>query len=266
MCRVVRMKTVVLQSFRTFDVPTWISSSMATVRQWAEMNGWSYEFMDDTFFGFAPAWVRTRCAANKYAVTDICRLEWAQRKLAEGYQRVVWADADMLVFVPGELRLADGSGHGFARELFLHVGENDVTTPIHGINNALMFFETGDPVLAAYLEECYACLRTLPDGPVPRTALGPALLLRFAGTRPLRAIERVGLFSQAIMESIAAGGGPLANEYLRQSRLPPAAANLCHFLRNATAPQHRPVFDRLYDLALQRLIQTQGAVLAAVTQ
>ena len=47
--------------------------------------------------------MRKRCADNIYAVTDICRLEWAKSKLAEGYARVVWADADVLV--------SGGGGH-----------------------------------------------------------------------------------------------------------------------------------------------------------
>ncbi len=257
------MKTVVLQSFRTHGVPRWITASMDSVRAWADTQGWDYAFMDDAFFALAPEWVRKRCADNIYAVTDICRLEWAKAKLAEGYERVVWADADVLVFAPQDMTLAAGTGHGFARELFLHVDERGRTTPMHGVNNALMAFEQGDTVLDAYLEECYAVLRALPPGPVPRTVLGPALLVKFAGKVQLRAIERVGLFSHAVMEGIAAGGGPITQEYLRHSRTPPAGANLCHFLRNATPPAERPAFDRLYEKAVAKLMETKGAVLAA---
>ena len=257
------MKTIVLQSFRTRDVPSWISTCMASVRRWADGCGWEYEFMDDAFFLLAPEWARVRCENNLYAVTDICRLVWARKRLDDGYQRVVWADADVLVFAPQALVIAAGSGHGFARELFLRVDGHGRTAPKRGVNNALMAFEGGDPVLNAYLQSCYDCLRALPPGPVPRTALGPELLTRLAASRGLRTIEGVGMFSLALMQSIAQGGGPITREYLRLSTTPPVAANLCHFLRNAIRPDLRARFDQTYEAAVRRLAETGGAVLAA---
>ena len=265
-CPTKKMKTIVLQSFRTHEVPPWIATCMASVRAWATSAGWDYECMDDAFFALAPDWTRWRCKENIYAVTDISRLVWARSRLEETWERVIWADADMLVFAPQDLQIAEGICHGFAGELFLHVDGHGKTTPTHGINNALMAFERGDPILGAYLEACYQCLRALPPGPVPRTALGPALLTRFAAAHPLTTIERIGLFSLTIMQQIADGGGPLTHEYLARSPYPPAAANLCHFQRNALTADMRPGLDRLYEMAVQHLIETRGAVLAARPQ
>ncbi len=235
---------------------------MASVRAWAQGLGWEYEFMDDAFFALAPAWVRERCAGNLYAVTDICRLAWLRNKLAEGYARAIWADADMLVFDPRNLAVPAGIGHGFARELFLQLNADATTTPARGINNALMVFERGDPLLETYLDTCLAHLRALPPGPVPRTALGPAMLGQMARNGKLNAIEGIGLFSLAIMQDIAGGNGALGREYLRLSTAPPAAANLCHFLRDATAPEDRALFDRIYESAVDKLLESRGTVLA----
>lgn len=258
------LKTAVLQSFRTNDVPGWIVTCMMSVRSWAEGQGWEYVYLDDAFFALAPDWTRSICRGNVYAVTDIARLIWAKRMLEEGYDRVVWVDADVLVFSPDELtlRLASVGGHGFARELFLHVNNSGRATPIHGLNNALMLFESGDTMLDAYLAACYAHLRDLQHGPVPRPALGPALLKHLATTRSLQAIEGVGLFSLAIMKHIAIGGSALTQEYLRHSVTSPVAANLCHFMRNQTPPHRRLAFDRLYDNAIASLLGTGGGVLA----
>lgn len=252
------MKTILLQSYRTSDVPAWMSASMASVRTWAEGLGWQYEFMDDAFFALAPDWVRDRCAGNLYAVTDICRLVWLKQKLAQGFERAVWADADVLVFAPLALKIPASNGHGFARELFLQVTTGGRTKPVYGVNNALMAFERGDPMLDAYLDACHARLRALPPGPVPRTALGPAILTELAARHGLKRIEGVGLFSLAVMQDIAQGGGVILREYLRLSRVRPAAANLCHFLRNATPAAQRPHFDAVYDSAAQRLLATGG--------
>jgi hypothetical protein len=256
------MQTLVLQSYRTRDVPPWMESCMASVRAWAHHMGWACEFMDDAFFSLAPDWVRQRCAGNPYAVTDVCRLAWVQEKLADGHARVIWADADLLVFDPQNLAIPEGIGHGFARELFLRLNADGTTSPVHGINNALMVFERDDPMLETYLAASLACLRALPRGQVPRTALGPAMLAGMSRVRKLNTIEGVGLFSLAIMQDIAGGAGTLAREYLRHSTAAPAAANLCHFLRDATAPESRPLFDDIYETAVNKLLGTRGAVLA----
>ena len=100
---------------------------MASVRAWGEGMGWQYEFMDDAFFNLAPEWVRERCAGNLYAITDVCRLTWLKRKLAQGFARAVWADADLLVFAPQALKIPGSMGHGFARELFLQVAPDGRT-------------------------------------------------------------------------------------------------------------------------------------------
>ena len=253
-----RMKTILLQSYRTHDVPAWMAASMASVRAWGQGQGWDYEFMDDAFFTLAPDWVRERCAGNLYAVTDLCRLAWLQSKLKQGFERAIWADADLLVFAPRTLRIAAGLGHGFASELFLKVMPGGSAEPVYGVNNALMAFERGDPMLDAYLDACHARLRALPPGPVPRTALGPAILTELAAKHGLKRIEGVGLFSLAVMQDVARGDGAVLREYLRLSRVRPAAANHCHFLRNATPIAQRPQFDAVYDQAVQRLLATEG--------
>ena len=65
------MKTIVLQSFRRFDVPLWLKQCMHSVAGWARQEGWDYECLDDSFLELAPDWVRQRCAGNIYALTDV---------------------------------------------------------------------------------------------------------------------------------------------------------------------------------------------------
>ena len=44
------MKTLVYQSFRTSDVPGWVTRCMKSVRGWAADRGFDYQFFDDRFF------------------------------------------------------------------------------------------------------------------------------------------------------------------------------------------------------------------------
>lgn len=256
-------KVAVLQSFRTVDVPSWITRCMDSVRQWALSQGWDYLVLDDRFLDLPPGWVRERCGRNLYAVTDVARLIWAQDVLSDYYERVIWVDADVLVLDSGGLarHVAAVQEHGFARELFLRVTGNR-TEPQWGLNNALMVFDRHVPVLADYLRICLERLEGYPDGEVPRTAMGPTLLQQLDTSRHLHRIEGVGLFTPAMLEPFAAGRDALMRLYLSHCAVPPAAANLCHFMRNATAPAKRPAFDRMYMSAVERLMH-QGLVFDA---
>lgn len=248
-------KVAVLQSFRTVDVPSWITRCMDSVRQWALSQGWDYIVLDDRFLDLPPDWVRERCGSNLYAVTDVARLIWAQDVLSGDYQRVIWVDADVVVFDPvGLARHVEAvREHGFARELFLHISGRS-TDPRWGLNNALMVFDRHAPVLADYLQMCLERLEGCRDGEVPRTAMGPTLLQQLDAAGRLHRIEGVSLFTPAMLEPFAAGRDALMRKYLSHCPVPPAAANLCHFMRNATTASRRPAFDRMYAAAVERLM------------
>lgn len=228
---------------------------MASVRHWAQMQGWNYLSLDDRFLDLPPVWVRKRCGRNLYAITDIARLIWAQQMLSARYDRFIWVDADVLVFDPTRLAHHVGSvpEHGFARELFLRVSGQGIE-PQWGINNALMVFDRQTAVLADYLRIALEVLGGCRDNEVPRTALGPTLLNQLDATRGLHRIEGIGLFTPAMLEPFSTGRDRLMHEYLSHCQGPPAAANLCHFMRNTMAAPARPAFDRMYGAAVARLV------------
>jgi len=260
------MSTVILQSFRRHDVPEWIRHCMASVENYAASRGWTYHCMDDRFFDLAPAWVRERCHGHVYALTDVCRLQWLSDTLAQGAQRVVWVDADVIIFAPENLHIHTPRGHAFAHELYLQVEPDGRLTALEGLNNAVMAFTNHDTVLPRYLAACLDQLRTEATGPMPRTVLGPSLLRTWDRKEPLDRIQGVGLFTYGIMSELARGGGPLLDAYLQRSPSPLGAANLCHFLRNVTPLEERASFDRMYGIGVQRLGETVARSRAVRTQ
>jgi hypothetical protein len=239
---------------------------MASVHAWADGQGWSYEFLDDRFFDLAPDWVKVRCGENIYAVTDICRLIWLRERLRAGFDRVVWADADLLVFAPERLDLDTEPGYAFAFELLLQWNDGGPITTRGSANNALMVFDRNQPLLDFYLFSCLERLRHYPDGQVPRTALGPDLIQALSKVLPVCVLHGVGLFDPSMMKEIRDGHGPLMNAFMAHSPKPLGAANLCHFARNAQEPRYRPVFDRVYGEAVQALLDSRGAVLGRFGQ
>jgi len=54
------MRTVVYQSFRTENVPAWISRCLESVRLWAGAKGYDYRFIGDEIFDLAPGWYREK--------------------------------------------------------------------------------------------------------------------------------------------------------------------------------------------------------------
>ena len=254
------LRTIILQSFRTHDVPAWVHQSMRSVEDWARAEQWEYACTGDEFLALAPPDIQQCCAGHIYALTDVCRLVWLSQMLKSGYQRVIWADADLLVFDRARLHMPAPGSAAFAHELFLRVESDGRIRAVHSMNNALMVFEQGGMVLPRYLAVSLAKLRSAPPGPLPRTVIGPALLKAMNKRAPLNLIHGVGLFTFALMQQIAEGGGPLTEKYLQHAPAPLGAANLCHFMRNTVVPENRPQFDAVYDRAVEKLLENPSGL------
>lgn len=259
------MKALVLQSFRTADVPAWMSSCMHSVQQWASHNQFDYRFIDDVFFSRAPDWMRRRCAGNLYALTDVCRLLWLTDILDEGYECAIWADADMLIFAPNELTIPASIGSIFAGELFMRAGQKSYDKINYGISNAFMAFTREGLVLNVYLDACIRQLKKSQPAVLPRTALGPQMLKELAKTESLRTLDSIALFTLPLMRDIAKGGGRGLSAYLRHSAATPKAANLCHFVRNTLQEHERWKFDQIYKAATARLLADAGSIFREIS-
>lgn len=253
------MKTAVIQSYRSDNIPSWMSKALGSVENWAGLNGFDYMFVGDEFFDYAPAWVHERCGAQRLPVTDVARLHLLAEVLGRGYERVVWFDADVLVFDPDGLAIPAGDGHAFCREVVLlrdARGAMRISPP--GINNAVMSFRRGDPLLDFYRLAAERVLAAAPPGEVGRTLLGPGFLSGLAKLVPLSLIGNVGLFTPLLMEGIAGGNLALYRAYQGQYEMPLAAANICHSFRPSVPGPEQAAFDQIFDRASERLLATRG--------
>ena len=89
---------IVYQSYRDEDVPPWIETCLASVRAWSEANAWDYRMFHDEALDLVPDWFRRKAEGRLPVVSDLARLLLARDLLATGYRRVVWVDADVLLF------------------------------------------------------------------------------------------------------------------------------------------------------------------------
>lgn len=254
-------ETLILQSYRTQDVPPWLTTCLDTVRAWAARHTFDYHFLDDTLFTHAPAWARERFPRHLFALTDLARLHLIKAGLQHGYRRVVWIDADVLVFDPDRFSIAMTGAFAFCREHVL-TGQTDgsVRAEPPGLNNAVMAFGADQPVLDFYLYAAESLLRRADPQTLQRTALGPDLLRRLAAVLPLEAFTQVGMFTPLLLRELVAGETRMARLYAQAAGTPLAAANLCHFVRHEAAPAQRPALDLVYQQAVEILLASRGGV------
>ena len=257
------MNTLVLQSYRTEDVPRWMQCCMHSVRRWAEASGFTYRCLGDEFFELAPAWVRARCGTTQiFPVTDLARLYGLQGALAEDFDRVVWMDADVLVFNPDALCIDTRHGYAFCYEQVIAQGSDGPSLLPPGVNNAVMVFEQRHPMLGEYLQLVENTLRNCPSNGLTRTLLGPELLHRLGSSRPLACLRSIGLLNPFLMQEILRGDGPLLRLHRQACSVPLAAANLSHFYRHEANSVQRHALDALYEAGVDHLLNTQGAALS----
>lgn len=246
------MKTVVLQTYRDYNVPDWMTLTLQSVREWSAGRGYDYVFIGDEFFDYAPPWVHEKCGAQRLPVTDFARLHYLKDYLARGYERVVWIDADVLVFRPALFDIDVLSGYAFSREILMlknQQGKLQIGPP--GINNAVMLFEQDNPMLDFYLLAAESILRQVVTGRLKHTAIGTEFLSRLARTMPLARLNCVGLFTPLLMADIAEGGKTLWPIYQKAFKYPMHAANLCGSLTSFSTEQRNT--EEKYARAIDKL-------------
>ena len=134
------MRTVVLQSFRTTGVPDAIARCLASVEDWARLRGYAYRFVDDSLFDEVPAWFRDKVAGDLLPMSDLARLLRLQRLIDDGCDRVIWLDADVLVFDPDRFIIDVLSEYAVGREVWVRRGGRDRLLVTEGLHNAAMVF------------------------------------------------------------------------------------------------------------------------------
>lgn len=255
-------KTLVLQSYRTTDVPEWISVCLESVRQWAELSGFDYEFLGDEFFDFAPDWIREKCADHFYPVTDIARLHLLKQRLAGDYERVVWLDADVVIFDPEAFSVEAEHGYAFSHEVvFGNLRDGKIEVGRNRLNNAVMVFDEDNPMLDFYRFASEEILRKLDVEKFSRIMIGPGLLIALDKAMPLERLTCVGLFNMIVIQALAVGDRQIPRHYRREFGHHIAGANMCHFIVREESGKARDKANEVCLKAVSRLLETRGDII-----
>lgn len=230
------MRTVVLQSYRTENVPGWIQTCLESVRGWAEGQSQAYRFVGDEIADRVPGWYRDKADGRWPIITDLGRLLLIREALADGFERAVWLDADVLVFDPEHLTLDVEGTYAFGREVWVQEDTKGRLRVWRNVHNAVCMFEPGNPMLDFYI---HACLRVLErvEGGVPNQIVGTKLLTALHNMIGLPLTDQVAMFSPPVLADIASGGGPALDLLTNEAPGTFAAANLCGSLAGSEVPE-----------------------------
>lgn len=219
--------TLVLQSHRLPLPHPWLEPCIDSVRDWCRLRGYRHEFFDAGFFDPVPAALLEKTRARPVIASDLARLRWLQHFRDRGHQRVLWMDADVLVFDPEGLVLPD-SPSAVGREVWIDRNRQGRLKAWRKVHNAFLMFGPGDSLLDFYADSAERLL-TAANGPMPAQFIGPKLLTALHSLSRFPVLETAALFSPLLLRDLLgddADGGAI-DLFEHESDAAPAAANLC---------------------------------------
>lgn len=217
-------QTLVLQSHRLALPHQWLEPCIDSVRQWCDRYGFEHRFMDDDLFSLLPDDLLHKFSDQKVIATDLARLFWLKKTLQQGYQTVIWCDADFLVFKPEEFLLIDDS-YALGREVWVQHDNKGRLRAYKKVHNAFMMFRQSNTFLNFYTETAERLLR-LNTGTVPSQFIGPKLLTALHNIAQCPVMETAGMLSPLVMQNMLTGDGEALELFNHESPVSIAAANL----------------------------------------
>ncbi len=247
--------TLVIQSHRQPLPFTWIQRCLDSVTHWAVHSGYQYRFIGDELFEPLAAEIRAKTVAQPVVATDLARLYWLKSGLEQGFETVIWCDADFLVFEPSSFSLPE-EPYALGREVWIQHDDAGRMRDYVKVHNAFLMFRRGNVFLDFYLDSANRLLQTNQGGISPQF-IGPKLLTALHNVVQCPVLETAAMLSPPVIRDLLDGGGEALDRLLSKSRLPPAAANLSASLA-AREQFSENQMQRLIECLLQSGIPSSG--------
>ena len=222
-------KTLILQSQRLPLRHAWMQTCLDSVRDWASRQGYAYEFLDDALFDVLPADLLDVRRSQPVVASDLARLRWLQRRLADGWMRVLWCDSDTLMLGAPDLSAACGAGWACGREIWLQQ-DGDRLRRFTKVHNAFLLFARGNSMLDFYADAAERLVRRHRRerrGPMVPQLAGPKFLTALHNILQLPVIESAQVLSPPLAAALLGGDRLAIDRYCDALQATPAAFNLC---------------------------------------
>ena len=215
---------LVLQSHRQPVPHAFLEECLASVRHWAQEWGYDYRFLDDELFAFLDAQLLSKTRSQPVVATDLGRLQWLQACLADGYDAVVWLDADTLVLDPLRFTLPSAT-FVLGRETWIQerAGRPRLYSKVH---NALIVARRGGVELPFYSQVAQSMVARH-TGRMPAQFVGPKLLSALHNFAQFTVAEHANVLPPMVGRDLLQGAGQYLVAYQRALPVAPATLNLC---------------------------------------
>lgn len=238
------MTTLVAQSHRQPLPEAWLARCLASVRGYAAAQTFDYQFVDDALFAGLPSVVLENTTSRLSSRSDLARLQLMQARLDSGFDRVLWLDADVLLFAPERLQLPDAS-FAVGRECWLTESKPGHVRCSRAVHNAALLFSADNPLLPFYRHAAEALLSRHDGEMVPQLA-GPKFLTLLHNAISFPVIESIGMLSPRLAHALLRNEFAVIDVFRRRHPEPLAGFNLCASLNDEMPPMDE-VIDRLLD-------------------
>jgi hypothetical protein len=214
-------------------VPGWVERCVESVRGWAV----DHELLGEELLDLAPGWVHDAAGDSVLPVTDVARLVLVRDRLAVGHDRVVWLDADVLVWDAADVDVEVDADVAVCAERWVTGAPGGGLQALPYVSNAALACcsaAAAEALLDATLERVRA-------GDVRARSLGPDLLGPLHRAAAFGELRGVSVLSPHVVRDV-----PGAWDLLVSSLpWPLGAANLCWSMAH-----HDDVVDRCVDRLL----------------
>lgn len=224
------MKTIVIQSapedWRHDWRWGWVQTCLESVESWAHDKGFEYRLTGDEIFDPVPQWIMEKTRDRVVVASDYARLLQTKALLQEGYERVIWCDADFLIFAPEGLGELPREQYAFGREVWIDSDDSGKLKAFRKIHNAFFVFCAGNAFLDFYLHSAENLLRRVESPMVPQF-IGPKFLSAIHNMIGCPEVRAAGVLSPTLARSLLAGGDPSAVDLLlKHQEVSPAGMNI----------------------------------------
>jgi hypothetical protein len=239
--------TLVIQSHREPLPASWLRRCLDSVADWARLNRYRYRYLGDELFAPLDSDLLEKTRAQPVIASDLARLVCLQQGLEEGFDRVVWCDADFLVFDPERFVLPDAD-FALGREVWVQHDQRQRLRAYVKVHNALLMFRRDNHFLDFYQASAERLLH-LNQGTMPPQFIGPKLLTALHNIVQCPVMESAAMLSPLVIRDRIAGEGEALRLFLQKSTVAPAGANLSSSLTRRDGLSDHDMY-RLIDLLL----------------
>ncbi len=223
--------TLVVQSHRSLLPFGWLQACIESVTGWSRVNRYQHRFIGDEMFDLVGPDLLEKIGPQTVVATDLARLRALQQGLAEGFECVVWCDADFLIFKPQDF-VIPAADFAFGREVWVQQDDRGKLRAYPKLHNALLMFRQGNACLDFYLDTAERLLR-LNQGGMPPQFIGPKLITALHNIARFPVMENAGMLSPLVMRDLIDGQGEALQLFREKSPVTLAGANLSSSLTAA---------------------------------